>query len=74
MAKIGGDVRVNGSARLGEALRANDLVDEYRLVVFPTVLGGGKRLFTDDGRASAMRLVSSQPAGDCLILTYEPAR
>jgi dihydrofolate reductase len=70
----GGDVLVNGSARLIEALRANDLVDEYRLMVFPTVLGGGKRLFADDGNATAMRLVSSQPAGECLILTYEPGR
>jgi dihydrofolate reductase len=69
----GGDVLVNGSARLVEALRANDLVDEYRLMVFPTVLGGGKRLFADDGEASALRLVDSKPAGECLILTYEPA-
>jgi dihydrofolate reductase len=69
----GGDVLVNGSAQLVEALRANDLVDEYRLMVFPTVLGGGKRLFADDGEASALRLVDSKPAGECLILTYEPA-
>ena len=70
----GGDVLVNGSAQLIETLRANDLVDEYRLIVFPTVLGGGKRLFADDGNASDLRLVDSQPAGECLILTYEPAR
>jgi dihydrofolate reductase len=70
----GGDVLVNGSAQLVEALRANDLVDEYRLMVFPTVLGGGKRLFTDDGHATALRLASSQPAGECLILIYEPVR
>jgi dihydrofolate reductase len=70
----GGDVLVNGSAQLVEALRANDLVDEYRLMVFPTVLGGGKRLFADDGDVSALRLVDSKPAGECLILTYEPAQ
>jgi dihydrofolate reductase len=70
----GGDVLVNGSAQLVEALRANDLVDEYRLMVFPTVLGGGKRLFTDEGDASGLRLVDSRPAGECLILIYEPAR
>jgi dihydrofolate reductase len=70
----GGDVLVNGSAQLVEVLRGNDLVDEYRLMVFPTVLGGGKRLFADGGGASALRLVDSKPAGECLILTYEPAR
>jgi dihydrofolate reductase len=70
----GGDVLVSGSAQLVEALRANDLVDEYRLMVFPTVLGGGKRLFADDGVASALRLVDAKPAGECLILTYEPAK
>jgi dihydrofolate reductase len=70
----GGDVLVNGSAQLVEALRANDLVDEYRLMVFPTVLGSGKRLFEGGADASALRLADSKPAGDCLILIYEPAR
>jgi dihydrofolate reductase len=70
----GGDVLVNGSAQLVEALRANDLVDEYRLMVFPTVLGGGKRLFEGGADASALRLADSKPAGECLILIYEPAR
>jgi dihydrofolate reductase len=70
----GGDVLVNGSAQLIETLRANDLVDEYRLMVFPTVLGGGKRLFADDGRASSLRLMDAKPAGETLILVYEPAK
>jgi dihydrofolate reductase len=70
----GGDVLVNGSAQLVEALRANDLVDEYRLMVFPTVLGAGKRLFAGDGATSTLRLVDSKPAGECLILTYAPAQ
>ena len=55
---------VNGSAQLVEALRANDLVDEYRLMVFPTVLGAGKRMFADDGDASTLRLVDAKPAGE----------
>ena len=70
----GGDVLVNGSAQLIAALRANDLVDEYRLMVFPTVLGGGKRLFADDGEASGLRLMDAKPAGETLILVYEPAK
>jgi dihydrofolate reductase len=70
----GGDVLVNGSAQLVEALRANDLVDEYRLMVFPTVLGAGTRMFAGDSDASTLRLVDTKPAGETLILTYEPAR
>jgi dihydrofolate reductase len=70
----GGDVLVNGSAQLVQALRANDLVDEYRLMVFPTVLGGGKRLFADDGATTGLRLMDAKPAGETLILVYEPAK
>jgi dihydrofolate reductase len=70
----GGDVLVNGSAQLVQALRANDLVDEYRLMVFPTVLGGGKRLFADGGATSALRLMDAKPAGETLILVYERAK
>jgi dihydrofolate reductase len=70
----GGDVLVNGSAQLVEALRAHDLVDEYRLMVFPTVLGAGKRLFDGGGDVSSLRLTDAKPAGECVILTYEPAK
>jgi dihydrofolate reductase len=70
----GGDVLVNGSAQLVEALRANDLVDEYRLMVFPTVLGAGKRLFAGDGATTGLRLMDAKPAGETLILVYEPAK
>ena len=68
----GGDVLVNGSAQLVQALRANDLVDEYRLMVFPIVLGSGKRLFAGDADATPLRLMDAKPAGETLILTYEP--
>ena len=70
----GGDVLVNGSAQVIEVLRANDLVDEYRLMVFPTVLGAGKRMFAGGADATALRLMDAKPAGETLILVYEPVR
>ena len=70
----GGDVLVNGSAQLVQALVEHDLVDEYRLTVFPTVLGAGKRLFAGTAAATALSLVESRPLGDdgVLLLTYRP--
>jgi dihydrofolate reductase len=71
----GGDILVNGSAQLVETLLENDLVDEYRLMVFPVVLGRGKRLFGDTPAAKALQLVESRPVGPdgVLVLTYRPA-
>jgi len=70
----GGPILVNGSVQLVHALVEHDLVDEYRLMVFPTVLGAGKRLFGDTAGVSALRLVDTKPAGECTVLIYEPAR
>ncbi len=70
--KFDGDILVNGSAQLVATLAENDLVDEYRMMVFPTVLGTGKRLFGDPGEAKPLKLVESKPAGETLILIYEP--
>jgi dihydrofolate reductase len=69
----GGDVLVNGSAQLVQALLEHDLVDEWRLMVFPVVLGGGKRLFADASDATGLRLIDAKPAGECVILTYARA-
>ena len=66
-----GDVVVHGSARLAQALLEHDLVDELRLMVFPVVLGVGKRLFGDPGDKKKLRLVDSKVVGDGVaILTY----
>jgi dihydrofolate reductase len=69
----GGNILVNGSAQLVRELTRHGLVDEYRLMVFPVVLGGGKRLFADASDTTALRLVEARPVGECLILRYEPA-
>lgn len=69
----GGDVQVMGSASLARQLVEHDLVDEYRLMVVPIVLGGGKRLFPDDGAARTLELVSATPTGTgVLICVYRP--
>jgi dihydrofolate reductase len=69
-----GDIVVHGSAQLAQALVAHDLVDELRLMVFPVVLGSGKRLFGDTSDKKRLRLTDSKMVGDGIaILTYEPA-
>ena len=73
-AESGGDIQVMGSASLASALISNDLVDEYRLMIEPIVLGGGKRLFPDDGRARTLELIATTTASTgALICTYRPA-
>jgi dihydrofolate reductase len=69
----GGDLLVAGSCTLVDTLRRNDLVDEYRLMVFPVVLGSGKKLFAD-GEMDSLRLVETKPAGEVVILRLEPVR
>jgi dihydrofolate reductase len=59
----GGDISVMGSATLARALIAADLVDEIMLMIEPIVLGGGKRMFPDNGEARRFELVSAQTAG-----------
>jgi dihydrofolate reductase len=56
----GGALQVMGSPSLAEQLVAANLVDEYRLMIEPILLGGGKRLFPGDGRARPLELVSAQ--------------
>ena len=69
-----GDIVVHGSARLVQTLLEHDLVDELRLMVFPVVLGSGKRLFGETTDKKSMRLVDSKVVGDGVaILVYEPS-
>ena len=69
-----GDIVVHGSARLAQTLVEHDLVDELRLMVFPVVLGSGKRLFGDTSDKKPLRLADSKMVGDGVaILIYEPA-
>jgi dihydrofolate reductase len=69
-----GDIVVHGSPRLVQALVEHDLVDELRLMVFPVVLGTGKRLFDETSDKKTLRLVDSKIVGDGVaILVYQPA-
>jgi dihydrofolate reductase len=71
---LDGDILVAGSAQLAQALQREGLVDEYRLMVFPIVLGVGKRLFEDRSDSTTLRLSDSFTSGDGVTtLTYEVA-
>ncbi len=70
----GGSLNVIGSTELVHTLMEHDLVDQYRVMIDPLAVGGGKRLFTDDGVARPLRLVESQVTTTGAILaTYAPA-
>jgi dihydrofolate reductase len=64
----GGDLHVIGSTELVRTLIEHDLVDELRLMIDPVVLGGGKRIFRDDGALRQLRLVDGQVTGMGAIL------
>jgi dihydrofolate reductase len=69
----GGDILVYGSGTLVQTLMERDLVDQYRLMIFPVVVGSGKRLFKD-GSIANLRLVDSKSTETgVLMLTYRPA-
>jgi dihydrofolate reductase len=72
--QLGGTIQVWGSSSLAQQLVRHDLVDEYLLMVEPILLGGGKRVFPDDGNARQLELVSATTASTgVLICTYRPA-
>jgi dihydrofolate reductase len=69
-----GDVYVHGSCQLAQTLIEHDLVDELHLMVFPVVLGTGKRLFGETSDKKPLRLVDSKTVGEGVaILVYQRA-
>jgi len=70
----GGNIYVHGSRQLAQTLFEHDLVDQLNLMVFPVVLGTGKRIFGETGEKKRLRLVDSRVVGDGVaILIYQPA-
>jgi dihydrofolate reductase len=65
------DVVVVGSTSVVHALAEQDLVDEYRILVFPDLVGSGTRLFTAETIATRLRLVSAETVGPALLVRYE---
>lgn len=71
----GQDILVAGSGKLVDTLRQHDLVDEYRFMVHPVILGQGKRLFPNDTAKQVLNLVETKPLGKgVVVLTYQPNR
>jgi len=71
----GQDILVAASCELVHTLMQHDLIDEYRLMVHPVVLGSGKRLFRDAGDKKTLRLVRSKTFSSGIVaLTYQPAK
>jgi dihydrofolate reductase len=68
--KAAQDVVVMGSRSVVQTLMAHDLVDEYRLLVFPTVLGEGSRLFDDHVAPVELELAAAEPVGPAVFMVY----
>jgi len=72
--RSGKDILVFGSGQLVNTLMEHDLVDEYRLMVFPVVVGGGKRLFEGASDEKALKLIETKTfASGAVVLSYGPA-
>ena len=72
--EVDGDIYVHGSRQLAQTLIEHDLVDELHLMVFPVILGTGKRIFGDTSDKKPLRLTDSKTVGDGVnILIYQPA-
>jgi dihydrofolate reductase len=72
---VDGEILIYASYQLGQVLTEHDLVDEFRLFVFPVVVGAGKRLFGETGGKKPLRLMDSKTIGHGLVfVTYELVR
>ena len=70
----GGPVLVAGSGTLVHALMGHGLVDEYRVMIFPVVLGSGRRLFPEAPDKTVLRLVDTQTFSSGVVVhAYQPA-
>ena len=71
----GGDIRVVGSATLVQSLMQAGLIDEYRLMVHPLVLGRGKRLFNEGMETTGLKLVEAKAfSSGVVLLRYQPVK